>query len=117
MHEGESEVDEALVRHLIATQLPELSERPLTLVEPWGTDNAIWRLGTELVVRLPRIHWATEQVEREAAWLPRIAPYPPVAVPEPVAMGEPGDGYPYRWAVHRWLPGEGATLPRMDEPV
>jgi aminoglycoside phosphotransferase (APT) family kinase protein len=26
-------------------------------------------------------------------------------VPEPVAVGEPGEGYPFRWAVYRWIPG------------
>ena len=117
MHDGEIEVDEALVRDLVDTQFPALADRPLALVEPWGTDNAIWRLGVDLVVRLPRIRWATGQVEREATWLPRIAPYLPTAVPEPVAVGEPAGGYPYRWAVHRWLPGDGASLAQMADPV
>jgi len=117
MHAEEVEVDERLVRRLLADQMPDLADRPLTLVEPWGTDNAIWRLGDDLVVRLPRIHWAAGQVEREAVWLPRLAPHLSVAVPEPVAVGEPGHGYPYRWAVHRWIPGEGASLGRVDDPV
>ena len=117
MHDDEVEVDDALVRRLLATQMPELADRPLTIVEPWGTDNAIWRLGDDLVVRLPRIHWATGQIQREATWLPRLAPYLPVAVPEPVAIGEPADDYPYRWAVHRWIPGEGAALERFDDPI
>jgi aminoglycoside phosphotransferase (APT) family kinase protein len=117
MHEDEIDVDEALVRRLLATQLPDLADLPLTMVEPWGTDNAIWRLGDDLVVRLPRIHWATEQVDTEAMWLPRIAAHLPVAVPEPIAVGEPGCGYPYRWAVHRWLPGNGATLSLIGDPV
>jgi len=110
MHNEEIEVDDALVRHLVATQFPELADRQITRVEPWDTDNAMWRLGADLVVRLPRIHWATEQVEREATWLPRLAPYLSVAVPEPIAIGEPGGGHPYWWAVHRWLSGDGATL-------
>jgi aminoglycoside phosphotransferase (APT) family kinase protein len=117
MHKEEVEVDEALVRHLVATQFPALGDRQLTRVEPWGTDNAIWRLGPDLVVRLPRIHWATQQVEREATWLPRLAPYLPVAVPEPMAIGEPDGGYPYQWAVHRWLPGQAARLSLMEDPV
>jgi aminoglycoside phosphotransferase (APT) family kinase protein len=117
MHEDEIEVDAALVRHLLATQLPGAADLPLSKVEPWGTDNAIWRLGDALVVRLPRIHWATEQVEREATWLPRLAPHLPVSVPEPIAIGVPGCGYPYRWAVHRWLRGDGASLARMSDPV
>jgi len=117
MHGEEIEIDDALVRHLVATQFPELAERRITKVEPWGTDNAIYRLGDDLVIRLPRIHWATEQVEREATWLPRLAPYLPIAVPEPIAVGEPDIGYPYRWAVHRWLLGDGATISRMDDPL
>jgi aminoglycoside phosphotransferase (APT) family kinase protein len=53
----------------------------------------------------------------EATWLPQLAPHLPVAVPEPVALGEPGEGYPYRWAVHRWIPGELADLHRVVDPV
>lgn len=117
MHEEEVEVDEALVRRLLARQLPGLADRPLTTVEPWGTDNAIWRLGDDLVVRLPRIHWAAGQAEHEAVWMPRLAAHLPVAVPEPVAVGEPADGYPYRWAVHRWIPGEAAAPDRLGDAV
>lgn len=78
------------------------------MVEPWGTDNSIWRVGGDLVVRLPRIAWAERQVAFEAEWLPILSTHVPVAVPLPVAVGEPGRGYPFAWAVHRWLPGNGA---------
>ena len=117
MHEDEVAVDDELVRSLLRSQMPSLAHLPLVVVEPWGTDNAIWRLGSELVVRLPRIDWAAGQVELEELWLPRLAPSLPVAIPEPVALGEPTADYPYRWAVHRWIPGEGAALDRMDDPV
>jgi aminoglycoside phosphotransferase (APT) family kinase protein len=117
MHDKEVDVDDALVRRLLRTQMPDIADRPLTIVEPWGTDNAIWRLGDDLVVRLPRIQWATGQIAREAMWLPRLAPHLPVAVPEPVAVGEPGEGYPYNWAVHRWIAGESATLAVINDPV
>jgi aminoglycoside phosphotransferase (APT) family kinase protein len=117
MHKDEIDVDEDLVLGLLASQMPTLAQLPLVIVEPWGTDNAIWRLGTDLVVRLPRIDWASGQVELEAQWLPRLAPHLPVAIPEPVAIGEPTNDYPYRWAVHRWIPGESAALDRMDDPV
>ncbi len=117
MHADEVDVDSSLVRRLLAAQMPDLADRPLTVVEPWGTDNAIWRLGDDLVLRLPRIHWAATQPDLEARVLPRLSPHLPVAVPEPVAVGEPGEGYPYRWAVHRWLPGEAASMARLHDPV
>ncbi len=117
MHHDEVDVDEALVARLLDRQFPELADRPLTIVEPWGTDHAVWRLGDDLVVRLPRIDWAASQPEREARWLPILAPHLPVAVPTPVALGTPDLGYPFPWAVHRWLPGTLATPERIADPV
>lgn len=117
MHEDEIDVDEDLVRRLLARQFPQLAGSTLTPVEPWGTDHAIWRLGDDLVVRLPRIHWATEQVDREARWLPILSGQLPVAVPEPVAVGRPDHGYPWQWAIHRWLPGAAAEPTSIGDPV
>jgi aminoglycoside phosphotransferase (APT) family kinase protein len=92
MHADEVVVDKDLVHRLLRAQLPHLAAQALSIVEPWGTDNAIWRLGTDLVVHLPRIHWAARQVAFEATWLPCLAPRLPISVPEPVATGEPGEG-------------------------
>jgi aminoglycoside phosphotransferase (APT) family kinase protein len=118
MHREEVEIDDDLVRRLLTTQMPEFADRPIVRVEPWGTNNGIWRLGDDLVVRLPRIGWAEGQVAFEAMWLPRLAPnLPIVAVPEPMAIGEPGEGYPFRWAVHRWVPGEAAGPDTIDDAV
>jgi aminoglycoside phosphotransferase (APT) family kinase protein len=117
MHDDEVQIDEVLVRRLLRAQMPDLADLPLRVVEPWGTDHGIWRLGDELVIRVPRIHWATAQAELEAEWLPRLAAHLPVDVPEPVAIGAPADGYPYQWSVHRWIEGEGASLERIDDPV
>ena len=117
MHADEVEVDEGLVARLLASQMPGLAALPLTRVEPWGTDNAIWRLGDELVVRLPRIRWAVAQIERDHLWLPRLAPHLPVAVPKPVAVGVAEHDFPHPWAVHRWLPGVGAALELMDDDL
>jgi aminoglycoside phosphotransferase (APT) family kinase protein len=117
MHDDEVDVDEVLVHRLLAEQMPDLADLSLRIVEPWGTDNAVWRLGDDLAIRLPRIGWAVDQIDKEAEWLPLLAPHLPIALPTPVAVGEPAEGYPYPWAVHRWLPGEGAALDRMSDPV
>jgi aminoglycoside phosphotransferase (APT) family kinase protein len=115
MHEAEVRVDEPLVRELLHDQFPGLADQPLRIVEPWGTDHALWRLGDDLVIRLPRIHWATDQVDLEAAWLPRIAAHLPITIPAPVATGRPGNGYPYKWAIHKWVPGELAGVDTIDD--
>lgn len=117
MHDDEIPIDSALVERLLASQFPDLAGRTLRPVEPWGTDNAIWRLGDDLVLRLPRIHWATGQVEKEAEWLPRLAPHLTVSIPEPVAIGRPEGAYPYQWSIHRWLPGEPAGPERQHDPI
>lgn len=115
MHDDEVPIDEDLVHCLLADQLPVLADLPVRIVEPWGTDNAIWRIGEDLVVRLPRIGWAAGQADKEARWLPDLAPHLTVAIPDPVAVGEPTDEYPFRWAVHRWLPGELAGPERIAD--
>ena len=108
MHADEVLTDEALVRRLLGQQFPEWAGLPVRYVPSSGTDNDVYRVGDGLVARLPRIAWATEQVAKEARWLPRLAPHLPLAVPAPVAVGRPGEGYPYVWAVHEWLPGTDA---------
>ena len=74
MHDDEVGVDDALVRRLLATQLPQFAGFPLVRIEAWGTDHAIFRLGDDLSVRLPKIGWATKQGEKESRWLPELAP-------------------------------------------
>lgn len=117
MHDEEVDVDPALIRSLLQSQMPSLADLPLLLVEPWGTDNAIWRLGNDLVVRLPRVASATAQVAFEDEWLPVLSSYLSLCVPEPVAVGNPGHGYPYPWAVHRWIDGVGAGPDTIVDPV
>src|SRR5215218_4507881 len=116
MHAGEVPTDAALVARLVARQFPQWAGLPTAPVPSSGTDHAIYRLGEYLAARLPRIGWATGQAEKEAEWLPRLAPQLPLALPVALAIGEPDLGYPFRWAVYRWLPGEaaGGTLRDLD---
>ena len=114
MHPDELDIDEALVRRLLETQFPQWANLPLHRVQSDGTDNAIFRLGDALSVRLPRIGWATGQVDKEYEWLPRLAPHVPLTIPVPIVRGMPGDGYPWRWTVSPWLDGENATADRID---
>ena len=116
MHEGEVATDLSLVRRLLAAQFPGWAGLPIKSVRSAGTDNAVYRLGDDMAVRLPRIPWATGQVEKEHRWLPRLAPHLPLAIPTPLAMGKPGEGYPWHWSVYKWLEGENATVERIADP-
>jgi aminoglycoside phosphotransferase (APT) family kinase protein len=115
MHDNEVPIDAGLVRRLLAGQFPRWAGLDVTPVRSAGTENAIYRLGDELTVRLPRIESAVEQVAFEHTWLPRLAPLLPTAVPEPVAVGRPGEGYPYPWAVSRWIDGGHLTEEMRDD--
>lgn len=105
MHTDETKTDTALVRRLIAGQFPGWADLPVVPVASYGTVNALYRLGPDLTVRLPRIEGGSRDVETEHRWLPRLAPHLPFPVPAPVALGRPAEGYPWSWSVCRWLDG------------
>jgi aminoglycoside phosphotransferase (APT) family kinase protein len=95
MHADEVDTDASLVRRLLAAQFPQWADLPIEPVASAGTDNAIYRLGDGMAVRLPRIHWAVKDVDKEHQWLPMLAPLLPVAIPVPLGKGEPPAGYPW----------------------
>jgi aminoglycoside phosphotransferase (APT) family kinase protein len=117
VHEDELEIDEALVRALLAEQFPEWAALPLARVEPDGTVNVIYRLGGSLSVRLPRREGPEIEDDLEFRWLPFLAPQLPVEIPSPVARGAPGAGYPWYWSIHTWLDGELPTAPLDADDV
>jgi aminoglycoside phosphotransferase (APT) family kinase protein len=104
MHPDEVPVDDALVRALLRAllreQFPHWADEPLLRIVDAGTDNAIYRLGETMGVRLPRIHWAEAQIDKECQWVGRLAAGLPLPVPVPLAQGRPGHGYPFPWLVY-----------------
>jgi aminoglycoside phosphotransferase (APT) family kinase protein len=114
MHADELDIDETLVRRLLAEQFPDWADRPLRRVEPAGTVNAIFRLGDDLSVRLARREGPTEPGGKEFEWLPRLATTLPVDVPVPVAQGRPSADYPWFWAVHTWVDGDSVPVEELD---
>jgi aminoglycoside phosphotransferase (APT) family kinase protein len=116
MHADELDIDGSLVRRLLAAQFPQWADLPIQAVRSAGSDNAIYRLGGDMAVRLPRRSGRTaESLGKECEWLPRLAPLLPLAVPLPLAKGMPGEGYPCSWAVYTWLDGETATIDRLAD--
>lgn len=105
MHDGEVVTTAPQVRRMVARQFPRWEDRPVTPLPHRGTDHALYRLGDDLLARLPRIDWAVDQVASDRRWLPVLAPHLPVPVPVPRTVGEPDEGYPWPWLVVPWLAG------------
>lgn len=113
MHNDKIAISQSLVYQLIEEQFPDWASLPIEPVHSIGTDNAIYRIGKYMAVRLPYRPAVAEQGEKEARWLPVIAPHLPLAVPIPLAIGKPSENYPYSWTICRWLEGENAIV----EPI
>lgn len=116
MHADEVDTDPSLVQSLVAGQFPEWAALPVEPVLPRGTDNANYRLGRDKLVRLPRQPDKVAALERELEWLPRLAAALPIAIPEPLARGEPADGFPFQWAVYAWVEGENVSVEEIGDP-
>lgn len=115
MHADQLDIDEPLVRRLLAEQFPHWVELPIEPVASGGTENAIYRLGDDMAIRLPYRAGKTSQVDRDQRWLPFLEPHLPLPIPVPLAKGAPAKGYPAQWSVCRWLPGEEAELHRLAD--
>ncbi len=108
---AEVDIDVALIGALVRDQFPDLVGEVRIVANGW--DNVIARLGRQLCVRLPRRSLSAPLVQREAIWLPHLAAFLPIAVPAPVAVGEPGAGYPWTWLVCPWFEGR----PLVEVPI
>ncbi|TQM02889.1 aminoglycoside phosphotransferase family protein [Pseudonocardia kunmingensis] len=113
MHADQLEVPPELVRALLDEQFPEWAGLPVTAVAAEGTVNAMFRVGDRFAARFPLQARDGDAVARglraEADAARELAAHTRFPVPEPVALGRPGHGYPLPWSVQTWLPGATAT--------
>src|SRR5262249_4781185 len=104
-------------RALVNRAMPEHHDLPIRQLEASGSSNALFRLGENLLVRLPRQPGGSETIMKEARWQPLLAPTLPVEVPEVIAIFEPDCGYPERWSVVRWIDGEHPDVVTPETPA
>jgi aminoglycoside phosphotransferase (APT) family kinase protein len=118
VHDDQLDVPLRVARVLVDEQFPRWSGLALRAVESAGTVNALFRLGEELALRFPLRAGDPDavrrEIEREQAATGELAAAVTVAAPRPVAVGEPGAGYPLPWSVQTWVPGTIATDARVD---
>ncbi|WP_203653316.1 phosphotransferase [Demequina activiva] len=91
------------VRGLVDDQDPDFHE--LELGERFdGWDMAMYRLGDDLAVRLPRVEAAVDSLIAETRFVPRLSDAWDFPFPRVVRSGLPGHGYPWPWAIVSWVP-------------
>lgn len=117
MPEAETDISEELVRGLLEEQHPDLLENRDVRFQDNGWDSAIYRLGDDLAVRMPRRAINAELLPDELKWLPRLAPQLPLAINEPVRVGQPGLGYPWMWSVAQWFDGASWADAAVDDLI
>jgi aminoglycoside phosphotransferase (APT) family kinase protein len=106
LHDDEIPIDAGLVRALVDRAMPHYADLPVRRLGSSGSTNALFRLGENLLVRLPRQPGGSAAIAKEAKWLPVLGPSLPAGVPEVVAVFEPDCDYPEHWSVVRWIDGE-----------
>ena len=89
----------------VRREMPAYADVPVRRLVSSGSTNALFRLGDELVVRLPRQPGGSASISREATWLPVLGPLLPVSVPEVLTVFETDYVFPERWSVVRWING------------
>ncbi len=105
-----------LVTHLIGKQFPQWANLPIRPVEKSGWDNRTFRLGEEMLIRLPSAQEYAEQVHKEQKWLPFLAKHLSYTISTPLALGDPSEEYPYNWSVYKWIKGTTAeTVSAADQ--
>ena len=114
MHENQLSVTIETVRELVSEQFSDWASQPVSPVRSEGTVNAIYRIGDRLAARFPLqpgdIETTRKLLRREADAARELHGRTRVPVPETVAIGQPGVGYPLPWSVQTWLPGSTATV-------
>lgn len=114
LHDDEVDIDIKIVRKLLDEQFPQYKQEELMSMRTSGTDNRMFNLGSDKLVRLPRTEGAVASLEKEALWLPQIGPKLPIEVPIPIHTGKSSKEYPFPWLICPFL--EGAS-PNNSNPL
>ena len=104
-----------LVKNLIADQFPEYAHLTIASVEKQGHDNRTFRLGDDMLVRIPSAKYYALKVPKEQEFLPLLKPYLTVDIPVPVKMGNPSSYYPFNFSIYKWLEGTSANYLKFDD--
>jgi aminoglycoside phosphotransferase (APT) family kinase protein len=111
------EITPDLAHHLISEQFPEYANLSVTSVEKQGHDNRTYRLGLDMLIRMPTAKEYALKVPKEQQLLPQLSNYLSVNIPAPIKMGVPSKNYPYHFSIYKWLDGTSINLITLDDNI
>lgn len=114
MHENELDITMDMVGNLIKLQCPQYCDLPLKRIPSSGTVHALYHLGSQYVVRLPRIE-VTPGIEKEWRWLKHLSPHLDTPISEPIFRGKPSEAYPWPWLISHYHIGSNPNFERANE--
>jgi aminoglycoside phosphotransferase (APT) family kinase protein len=109
------EISTSLVSRLVASQFPQWKHLPVIPIHPSGWDNRTYRLGDEMIARLPSAPRYEEKINKEFIWLPKLAPLLPLQIPFPLEKGTSCKDYPFNWLINRWIEGQTACTGQIND--
>lgn len=101
-------------RAMVARAFPQWSGEAITPVHAAGTAHALFRLGTDKVVRIPRDRAAAAHVAAQDAVLATFAGLP-LEVPRVLATAGPVANCPFAWSVLGWIEGQDAARAQVAD--
>ena len=122
MYDNEIALTEKDVRLLLQHQFPQFADLTLSYIQESGTENALYRLGDEYIVRLPRFVSDIDAFEKnektlakELQYLPYLAKHLSFAISRPLFKGAPSKDYPFSWTISKWNEGHNPPFEQADE--
>lgn len=111
---NEIKITTDLASKLISEQFPEFAHLKIKSVAEQGHDNRTYRLGNDMLIRMPTEESYALKVPKEQMLLPKLAPYLSIHIPVPIKMGVPSQSYPYPFSIYKWLEGTSINLLKLD---
>lgn len=115
MHDNEVNIDKDIIYQLLSEQKPEWAMVNIVPISSDGSDHALFRLGSEYVMRLPRVARAVKGIDKEVKWVSALASHLSTPISEPIFKGAPSEQYPFPWLVNKWCEGHNPDFEKNNE--
>lgn len=93
------------IHNLVKNQFPEWRDLEIKPILPLGTDNLMYRLGNDKIIRIPITKESILDIEKEINCLPKFSNLP-ITTPQIIAIGQEAKEQNSRWIICNWIKGD-----------